>query len=201
MFKIVKKILEMYTKDLTEFWWPVIPIIVIIMAISCIIQYKKFSNSKNAFYKDKIDNKTIAYFEKQKTKWRFPSPENIRKYNTICFILCCVYLDLHDFTKFYEHINSIKLTYPEHNEQREEINVLLFTYFSGEKSISVINTYNEYKKVENEQQVIFKKMSNTFPFSEFDEKYAALKEVLNANIQENHLCNFIELVKDISDDQ
>ena len=112
-----------------------------------------------------------------------------------------MYLDLNDFTKFYEHINSIKLTYPEHNEQREEINVLLFTYFSGEKSISVINTYNEYKKVETEQQVIFKKMSNTFPFSEFDEKYAALKEVLNANIQENHLCNFIELVKDISDDQ
>ena len=55
--------------------------------------------------------------------------------------------------------------------------------------------------METEQQVIFKKMSNTFPFSEFDEKYAALKEVLNANIQENHLCNFIELVKDISDDQ
>ena len=47
------------------------------------------------------------------------------------------------------YLNSIKLIYLEHNEQREEMNILLFAYFSGEKSISVINTYNEYKKAEN----------------------------------------------------
>lgn len=185
----------------TYILWPSIIFFIIMMTISCIIQYKKFNNSIKAFYKEKIDNKTITYFEKQKIRWRSPTPVNIRKYNTICFILCCVYLDQKDVTKFYEHINSIKLIYLEHNEQREEMNILLFAYFSGEKSISVINTYNEYKKAENEQQVIFKKMSDTFPFSEFDEKYAALKEALKTNIQENYLCNFIELVKDISDDQ
>jgi len=96
---------------------------------------------------------------------------------------------------FYKNINTIRLTEQNQEELQEYMNTLFLVLFSGSRSLSVVNAYNEYKETEKESHIILKKMTKMFKFSEFEKKYMILKTELNIIIQEQYLHSFIEQIK------
>jgi len=148
----------------TYILWPGIILLIILAIISIIIQQKNFQKKKKAFYEDKIDHQLISYFEKEKIKcnikcniYRLSRSQELSKYNEICFMLCCAYLDRNEITEFYKNINTIRLTEQNQEELQEYMNTLFLVLFSGSRSLSVVNAYNKYKETEKESYMILKK--------------------------------------------
>lgn len=197
MSEIIKNLPGFLVENLTQFWWPAPIIIIILMIISVLIQKKIYENRKKRFYKGNVDDKLILYFEKEKKRWsRYPSPQVINKYNTICFMLSCAYLDRNDLMKFYDSINAVKPQYKD--GLQKNMDILFVSFFSGAKSVSVINMYNEYESSEDDPHIFFEKMTHAFPFIDFQERCTVLKQELSAKIQEYYLCDFIRKVEDVS---